>query len=329
MGLSFKANIGFAVNDYSLKIAGLFKAACLLAACSGIQHETPQTDAADEQAALVEINSFSANNAVYSMSEGTANKLLRDVYEQLKPSAKEICRSVDENRVCAWVVSYSSLREYNAVALEGNAVVVFHGIITATDSNDELAFVLAHELGHHIADHIDETRKNRNIGMTVAGIAMAALSSGAGGCATSACLNSLQGASQASMQLGGDIGSRVFSVEQEKEADYLAAYMLKQAGFDLDKSRNMLVKIGTKSGELNSGFLKSHPAGPERLASYDKAIEIVRLDVDGFPGQSAPVNDRVSQDNVPESSGQTADSTGDFDSSKCRIYLPETNTCIH
>jgi len=305
-----------------IKFGGLFFALCVLTACSGIQYKVPEADSAEQQAALAEIEASSSPGAVSAMSEGVAQDHLRDVYGKIKPSATEVCRFAGESSVCAWVVSYSNAREYNAVAMDGNRVVVFHEIIAATDSDDELAFVLAHELGHHIADHITETRRHRNMGIFAAGIAMASLSHGTGGCTTLACQNALQNAAGASMQLGGEFGSLIFSEKQEKEADYLAAYILNLAGYDLEKSRTMLVKIGTKVDGQKASFLNSHPAGPERLASYDKTIEIILTDSDGFPG-TEPLDDEKAQ--VSDNNQEVKES----DSRKCRIYLPDQNICIY
>ena len=309
---------------YKLKTATLLCSLCFVAACSGIQHETPGVSAADEQAALAEIEAFPASGPVppAEMSTGTARLRLEEVYSTIKPSAVEVCRFAGETEVCAWVVHYNDAHEYNAVAMDGNQVIVFHDIIAATDNDDELAFVLAHELGHHIADHIDETRKQRNSGILIAGLAMAALSSGTG-CNTYACLSGLQNASQASMQLGGHLGGRVFSVEQEKEADYLAAHIINLSGYDLAKSRKMLVKIGTKTDAKTTAFLSSHPAGPERLASYDKTIELVHNDPDGFPGMESI------ETVVPLVPDKPKPDSNEFDPNKCRIYIPDGNVCIY
>ena len=62
-----------------------------------------------------------------------------------------------------------------------------------------------------------------------------------------------------------------FSANQEREADYIAAYILARSDFNLVAAREMMLKLGAV-GE-DDGFLSSfsltHPAGPERLATWD------------------------------------------------------------
>jgi Zn-dependent protease with chaperone function len=304
--------------------ACLMLGTCLALGCSGIQHQAPEAKPDEVQLALAEIDAYRAEPQENPMSAEEARYRLSDVYLKIKPAATETCRHVGESRACAWYVGYGEADSYNAVAMDGNRVVVFHDIIADTDNDDELAFVVAHELGHHIADHLSESKNSRSAGMLAAGVAMAALGSTIGGCTTYACQSSMQNAAQASLQAGAEIGGRVFSVKQEKEADLLAAFIIDQAGFDLAAARNMLLKIGAKTGKDKTAFLASHPAGPERLASFDNAVELVLTDDDGYPGADRPLSDE------PEAGpGEPPMSSEASDRRKCRIYLPEQDICIH
>jgi predicted Zn-dependent protease len=71
---------------------------------------------------------------------------------------------------------------------------------------------------------------------------------------------------------GGAVGRISFSKEQEREADYIAAAVLHRAGYDLRKARGFLVTMARASNRRESGMLDTHPAGPERLAAYDRAV---------------------------------------------------------
>jgi hypothetical protein len=310
-------------------LSSVLLAAGIVGGCSAVEHRPPESSEAEKRSAQAEIATYPKSlSGQRALTRDEARDHLSAVYTHVEPSAVDVCRHVDENTVCAWVVHYSEELAFNAVALDGNQVVVFHGIIAATESDDELAFILAHELGHHIADHLDEARGSRNAGMLAAAAAMAALGRSTG-CSTTACLEGLQQASQASMQLGAEIGQRVFSVEQEEEADFLAAHILYRAGYDLDVAREMLLKIGTKSDKGESSFLSTHPSGPERLAGFDKTIALVREDGDGLPGEELLAQDGSQADGEADEASQAGeDADVPFDPEDCRIYLPEENLCI-
>ena len=45
---------------------------------------------------------------------------------------------------------------------------------------------------------------------------------------------------------------------------------------DLDRARAFLVTMARASGRRETGMLDTHPAGPERLAAWDRAVAEVR-----------------------------------------------------
>ena len=92
---------------------------------------------------------------------------------------------------------------------------------------------------------------------------------------------------RAGANLGGVIGGISFSKEQEREADYLAALILYRAGIDLDKARGFLVKMARASGKQDTGMLDTHPAGPERIASWDRAVAEIRASSGRLPQRAS------------------------------------------
>ena len=81
---------------------------------------------------------------------------------------------------------------------------------------------------------------------------------------------------QSGADVGGAIGRISFSKEQEREADYLAAVILYRSDVDLDKARPFLVTMARASGRKETGMLDTHPAGPERVAGWDRAVAEIR-----------------------------------------------------
>ena len=45
---------------------------------------------------------------------------------------------------------------------------------------------------------------------------------------------------------------------------------------DLDKARGFMVTMARASSRKETGMLDSHPAGPERVAGWDKAVAEIR-----------------------------------------------------
>jgi Zn-dependent protease with chaperone function len=300
--------------------ASIFMLGALIS-CSGVEHRMPEVSEANEKAALAEIESHSLSPT--RMSSDAAQNMLFDVYARLKPAAYDVCTHVDENRHCAWQVRYVVTDQVNAYAAPGNVIMVSHGMIEAMETEDQLAFVVGHEISHQIADHLSETRSQMAAGSMIGATAMAAATRGTATCTTYACQQGMTEAARGSVGLGGQIGGLVYSKKQEAEADYLSVYMLELAGFDLQQARLALVKIGVLTNKEKTSITDTHPAGPERLANYDEVVRIVQSDADGFPGS----DDRATEESKPKPSPVQA--VSDEDKRKCRIYIPEDDICIH
>jgi Zn-dependent protease with chaperone function len=98
---------------------------------------------------------------------------------------------------------------FNAVTLPAGHIVVFTGLLENIDDENELAFVLAHELGHiHHRDHLKSM--GRGIIFLMASTAM---------------LGSDSTVSQVVSQ-SVNITDRQFSQTQEKDADRFALHLL-------------------------------------------------------------------------------------------------------
>lgn len=140
-------------------------------------------------------------------------------------------------------------------------------------SPDELAFVLSHEAGHHIAGHIDKQKTQT----AVAGIGGALL----GGLVIAAAAASGTRVSQQQMQtlvgsgaaLGAAGGAAAYSQTYELEADMLGAYIAERAGYDPDAGSRIFARLGVEEDEAapagSAAFWSTHPSSPERIALVD------------------------------------------------------------
>lgn len=193
------------------------------------------------------------------ISLSAAQKMVDNIAEDLQGAASHYCMSkaIDKNQ-CQWDIAVHPSSSFNAYATGQNEIVIFSGLLNAVSSKEEVAFVLAHEIAHHIANHIDATRARSVIGATLAGLAAAAT-------------GDVEFAGKAA-SVGASVGALMFSVDQEKEADEIALMLLSTANYKLENARVIIIRMARQGGGISSGFLASHPSGPERLIHFDQKV---------------------------------------------------------
>jgi predicted Zn-dependent protease len=158
----------------------------------------------------------------------------------------------------------ADMAETNAFALPGGYIYVSRGLLALANTEDELANVLAHEIGHVAARH-HARQQARATGVGV----LSAL-----GTIAAAILGGPQVA-QVVGQLGQVVGAGViasYSREQEHEADEIGQALAARAGWNPEAMATFL-KALEREAEVRSGgrkrspsFLDSHPSTPERVA---------------------------------------------------------------
>lgn len=200
-----------------------------------------------------------------------AETTLQRAEARLRPAATAVCREKGGGQ-CRWRVEYRHDPVFNAFASGQDQIVMHGGLFSAARDETDIAMVLAHEQAHHILDHIAETNRNAGIGAFVADILIVL---GAQWLAVELGLPIPGGlvhtARQTAAGVGAKAGVLAFSVENEMEADALASEILRRAGYDPKNARGMLLAMGALSkGDTTPRFLRTHPAGPERLAHWDR-----------------------------------------------------------
>jgi len=144
--------------------------------------------------------------------------------------------------------------EINAVSLPGGFVYVNKGLIDKVANDDELAAVLAHEVGHIVARH--SIKKLQAImGYSLFSILVAQVPKGRGGVGTAA------DAAFTELLLG-------YSRDDELLADQLAARYTKLAGYDPHGMIAFLEKlqdINRRKPLMPKSYFKTHPYVPDRI----------------------------------------------------------------
>ena len=149
----------------------------------------------------------------------------------------------------------------NALALPGSNVILLDGLIQAADTPDEVAAVLAHELGHVAGRH-----SMRNI-VSEAGLYFllgVVLGDFTGG-------TLIIGATRVLLSAG-------YSRDVEREADTYAIRVMQGAGADPTALATLLERISTRSRPGAFDLISSHPATAERSAAIRDQAEVLRGD---------------------------------------------------
>jgi Zn-dependent protease with chaperone function len=141
----------------------------------------------------------------------------------------------------------------NAVAAPGGNIIVFRGLLERTETAEELAGVLAHEVEHVLHRHV--TRAIFQHAST--GILMAALV----GDVSSVVAYGLEGART--------LGDLQMSRGAESEADREGMRLLQAAGIDTAGMITFFDKLSARErgGDIVPRYLRTHPTTAERIAT--------------------------------------------------------------
>ena len=197
----------------------------------------------------------------------SANKPLRQVrqqYQQLpNKDLQEYVSKLGERLARTPTASSSGFpfsftllnyKEVNAFALPGGPTFVFIGLMKASDSEAELAGVLAHEISHVVLRHGTNRASKANL------IERPALVIGL--------LNNLTLLGRL-INVGLGLGlNGVFlknSREDESEADALGAHIMSEAGYDPVALARFFEKLEAQGGPGVPEFLSDHPSPGNRV----------------------------------------------------------------
>lgn len=182
---------------------------------------------------------------------------LAAVAPRIQKSGTEICQQMwGAGAACSFAFGQSDEDVLNAWA-DGKGVFITPKMVSFAASDEELANVLAHEYAHNVLKHPQSTGQNATAG-ALGGMLLDVLAKSQG----------IETGGQLS-KLGGGIGQYHYSVDFEREADYVGMYILARAGYNVDGATDFWRRFTTQ----NPGGLygsRSHPSNPERTLSMKK-----------------------------------------------------------
>lgn len=157
----------------------------------------------------------------------------------------------------------------NAFALPGGYVGINTGLITAADSEAELASVVAHEIAHVAQRHVARgmTQNASSSHVALASLVGALLAGLAGSADLAMGVATFGQAAAVDQQLG-------FSRQAEQEADRVGYQMLSAAGFDTEGMAVMFRRLmqSSRLNESGQSYATTHPLSIQRLADVENRI---------------------------------------------------------
>ncbi len=158
----------------------------------------------------------------------------------------------------------------NAFAMPGGHIAVHSGLLLKSESEDELAAVLAHEIAHVSQHHLArryESLQGLNTRLNIAMLAAILLSASHPQLAEAAIASGLGGQQQAALG---------YSRSHEHEADRVGIQLLADAGFDPHSMAGFFRKLQEASrysiGVLPE-FLSTHPVNSRRIVDAEQRAD--------------------------------------------------------
>lgn len=190
-----------------------------------------------------QFNIYTAKEELIFMSDEKESELgkslTKKVEERFKPLEDHTIQSrineigqkissVCDRREIVYYFKALDEEEKNAFALPGGYIYIFKGLLDEIGNDDELAYVLAHELSHIVARHsVDLLKKNLSFNILMVLAQRAAPDN--------------QTVKRANTAI--DLLMLSYSREDELMADRLAVRFMKRAGFNPEAALNFLEKL--------------------------------------------------------------------------------------
>ncbi|PTX56759.1 peptidase M48-like protein [Litoreibacter ponti] len=217
-------------------------AAAALGACTVETTDTQPAQPAPTQTATPEPPRVSSRTAVANF---------RSVVRQVEPVAERECRARAPELNCDFkiVVDERTNQPPNAFQTldrNGRPILGFTiALIADARNRDEIAFVMGHEAAHHIEKHLAQQQQSAVGGAIIGGIIAASVGLD---------VNTGQ-------RVGGTVGARAYSKQNELEADALGTVIAKRAGYNPVRGAQFFTRIP----DPGDRFLGTHPPNASRI----------------------------------------------------------------
>ena len=262
----------------TLNLFGTVAVVCgLISACAVPSHQVPSVSEQESREAATKITA--APSLLPTTRTAIDNeRISRKAMARLQPAANHVCLAAGQTQ-CWFRMQFSPQADFSAASYH-NIIFMYNGLAQYLETEDEFALIIAHEMGHHIGDHFNEDAQNRAIGALIGGVLF-----GAAAYASGVYDNSYDFQRDYTLitQIAAQLGNISYSKAQEKEADYLASYIMTKARYNPRAAGSVWAKLTKATGHVETALLDTHPSGPDRLAAWEKSVEEVRYSPDLMP----------------------------------------------
>lgn len=159
-----------------------------------------------------------------------------------------------------WEVNLLGSAQLNAFCMPGGKIAFFSGILSQLQlSDDEVAVVMGHEIGHALLEHARERlAKGTGTQLLLRG---------------GAALLGLGQLGDMAAQYGSELLSLKFSRDDESQADALGLVLAARAGYDPRAGVSLWRKMEAATrGKAPPQWLSTHPAGPTRIKDIEARL---------------------------------------------------------
>ena len=184
--------------------------------------------------------------AIASPQQKTLNQLLDRLESNLPPQQKQ------NNQ---YQVLYVPEDTVNAIAIPGNRIIIYQGLLKEMDSENELMMILGHELGHFAnRDHLRSLGNVLVLRMTISYFL-----------GDASIFNSIVATAV------NAISEAQYSQTQEKQADKFGLMLLAKNYNHVSGATDFFTRL-SKKHKSNLDFISSHPAPVKRVKEINKLI---------------------------------------------------------
>jgi hypothetical protein len=160
---------------------------------------------------------------------------------------------------CAIPIHLETNSEVNAYT-DYKRIVIYSSILRIARTDDQLAVIVGHELAHVNMGHYRKKLQNGLLGefggaLVDGGFLLGGIYTG-----------------RAFTNYMGKVGARSFSVEFEREADYVGAYYAARAGYNVAGAEEIWAAMGMED-PASIRKATTHPASPVRFLQMRKVAE--------------------------------------------------------